>query len=175
MQIFQRITFLLVFLALLAADIEAFTINNNALKVSQNTLFDKPIVGCSTTTTTTRLRSFVADSSDYKSSDSDFSSEDDKTSEYGIPSSDGDGDEDESPTLEESPVPMSKNAGNRFLAFVFDKSLLSTSDKELDVVELHERRISLTEDHVMYCRKANLYNETFNTESMADILWSYQL
>jgi hypothetical protein len=170
MQLPKNFRVLSVFLALLllAGGIKAFTINNG-FKVSLNTRGDKQVDGFST-----RLRSFVADSSDYKSSDSDFSSEDEKSSEYGIPASDGDENEDESPTLEESPVPMSKNAGNRFLAFVFDKSLLSI-DAEVDVMDLHEKRISLTEDHVMYCRKANLYNETFNTESMADILWSYQL
>mmetsp|Transcript_12816 Transcript_12816/g.24048 ORF Transcript_12816/g.24048 Transcript_12816/m.24048 type:complete len:379 (-) Transcript_12816:82-1218(-) len=165
----KKPTFLfVVFIVLLAAHIKAFTINHFALKVRQ-TIRDGQQVKFST-----RLGSFVADSSDYKSSDSDFSSDDEKSSEYGAPVSDSDEEEDESPTLEESPVPMSKNAGNRFLAFVFDKSLLSNGD-DVDVMELHENRISLTEDHVMYCRKANLYNETFNTESMADILWSYQL
>lgn len=41
--------------------------------------------------------------------------------------------------------------------------------------EMHRDRIALTEDHVMWARKQNLYNDTFNTESMADILWSHQL
>ena len=120
----------------------------------------------------TKLHSFVADSSDYKSSDSDYSSDDQKSSEFGAPVSGGS--ENESPTFEESPVPMSKNAGNRFLAFVFDKTLTDGGD-DADIMELHEERIELTEDHVLFCRKANLYNETFNTESMADVLWSNQL
>jgi hypothetical protein len=41
--------------------------------------------------------------------------------------------------------------------------------------KMHYDRIALTEEHVMWARKQNLYNETFNTESMADILWSYQM
>lgn len=80
--------------------------------------------------------------------------------------------------MEETPVPMSKNAGNRFLAFVFDKALEMEGggdEGEVDVLDLHDRRVSLTEDHVMFCRKANLYNETFNQDSMADVLWSHQL
>ncbi|KAL7579394.1 hypothetical protein ACA910_014063 [Epithemia clementina (nom. ined.)] len=64
---------------------------------------------------------------------------------------------------------MSKNAGNRFVSIVWDRLL----DQEgRDALELFYDRIDLTEDHVMFCRKANLYNETFNTESMVDVLWS---
>lgn len=114
--------------------------------------------------------SFYSDSSDYKSPD-DFDSSEDEKNEFDMPV--GDISEEDSPTIEESPVPMSKNAGNRFLAFVFDKALVG--DKNTDPMKLHEQRIELSEDHVMFCRKANLYNETFNTESMADILWSHQL
>jgi len=33
---------------------------------------------------------------------------------------------------------------------------------------------ALTERHVMWARKQNLYNGTFNTESRADVLWSYR-
>ena len=118
--------------------------------------------------------SFYADSSDYKSSDADFSSDDEDTqSKYGVPIQD---DEDDSPTIEETPVPMSKNSGNRFVALMFDKSLSSiSSGEEIDVMQLHENRIALTEEHVMFCRKANLYNETFNTDSMADVIWSHQM
>ena len=83
-------------------------------------------------------------------------------------------DEEDVPTIEETPVPMSKNSGSRFVAFVFDKMIYS-GDKEMDIMDFHEDRIKVTEDHVMFCRKANLYNETFNTESMADVLWSHQM
>ena len=72
-------------------------------------------------------------------------------------------------------MPMSKNAGSRFLAFVYDRALTEDDDVDVDVTELHENRISLSEEHVMFCRKANLYNETFNSESMADVLWSNQM
>lgn len=132
------------------------------------------IIGPAVRVPTTQLQSFYADSSDYKSSDSDFSSEDDDQSEFGVPTG-AEGDETESPSVEETPVPMSKNAGNRFLAFVFDRALTSVDKDNIDVLDLHEDRISLTEDHVMFCRKANLYNENFNSDSMADVLWSNQL
>ena len=75
----------------------------------------------------------------------------------------------DAPTIELSPIPMSKNAGNRFVAIVWDRLL---DQKGRDTMELFYDRIELTEEHVMFCRKANLYNETFNTESMVDILWS---
>jgi uncharacterized protein YciI len=67
---------------------------------------------------------------------------------------------------------MSKNAGNRFLVMLWDQQWDS---KERDAYDLHVDRIQHTEDHVMYCRKANLYNETYNTESLVDILWSRQV
>jgi hypothetical protein len=120
----------------------------------------------------TKLQSFYADSSDYKSSDSDFTSEEESASEFGVPI-DANGNEEESPSVEETPVPMSKNAGSRFLAFVYDRAL--TQDGEISVTELHDNRVDLSEDHVLFCRKANLYNETFNAESMADVLWSNQM
>ena len=75
----------------------------------------------------------------------------------------------ETPTVELEPVGMSKNSGNRFVAVVWDREL---DTKGRDALDLHYDRIELTEDHVMFCRKANLYNETFNTESMVDVLWS---
>lgn len=116
--------------------------------------------------------SFYADSSDYKSSDSDFTSEEEKKSEFGVPIPNGN-EEDDVPTDEETPVPMSKNSGNRFLALIYDTSL--TYNGDAGPLELHEDRINLSEEHVMFCRKANLYNETFNTESMTDVIWSNQM
>ncbi len=123
----------------------------------------------------TSLKSFYSDSSDYKSSDSDFTSDDDSASDVAVPVQNRN-EEDDSPAIEESPVPMSKNSGNRFIALVFDKAIMaSKGESDIDVMKLHQARIDLTEDHVMFCRKANLYNETFNFESMADILWSFQM
>jgi len=121
--------------------------------------------------------SFYSDSSDYKSSESDFQTDEEPSNEFGVPILEG---EEESPSEEITPVPMSKNAGNRFVAFVFDRSLTEekgggVGGEEVDVMELHKERIALTEEHVMFCRKTNLYNETFNTDSMADILWSHQI
>jgi hypothetical protein len=110
----------------------------------------------------------VGEGSEYSSSKSDFDDDDDKGSAFDRGGF-RDEDEDETPTIELKPVPLSKNAGNRFVAFVWDREL-DTQGK--DPLDLHYERIPLTEDHVMYCRKTNLYNETFNTESMADILWS---
>jgi len=123
----------------------------------------------------TKLNSFYSDSSDYKTSESDFSSDDDASSQVGVPIQSDDA-QDEDPPIEESPVPMSKNSGNRFIAFVFDEAMSSSKgEHDVDVMKLHDERVNLTEDHVLYCRKANLYNETFNSESMADILWSHQI
>lgn len=116
--------------------------------------------------------SFYADSSDYKSSDSDYSSDDQKSTDFNLPIGSNEGDE--RPSVDESPVPMSKNSGNRFLAFIFDKLFYDGHD-EADVIDLHENRIGLTEEHVLFCRRANLYNETFNFGSMSDVLWSNQL
>ena len=121
------------------------------------------------------MSSYSMDGSEYSSKDSDFVNDDvtnmgDDFSKY---RGGGGGDEeDDSPTVELQPVAMSKNSGNRFVAFVNDR-LLDTENK--DALDLHYNRIKLTEDHVMYCRKACLYNEEFNAESMVDVLWSRQL
>jgi len=117
------------------------------------------------------------DSSEYSSSDSDVELDDeeiDPTLETSSTSS-RNNEDDEYPTIEESPVPMSKNSGNRFVAFIFDKALNVLSGKSIDPNEMHESRILDTEQHVFFCRKTNLYNETFNTQSIADIVWSHQL
>jgi hypothetical protein len=111
--------------------------------------------------------SFSSDGAEYSSKDSMDPSDDDEASRaYDRGYSD---DQDETPTVELQPVPMSKNGGNRFVAFVWDRDL---NAKGGDALDLHSDRIALTEDHVMFCRKTNLYNETFNTESMVDIVWS---
>lgn len=109
--------------------------------------------------------SFAADGSEYSSNDNnDIDDDEDSNTNFGG----GYREDDDSPTIELGPVPMSKNSGNRFVAFVWDRELSSNDD----ALDRHYERIQLTEDHVMYCRKANLYNETFNTESMVDVLWS---
>lgn len=163
---FQQLSTLL--LLSLTSTIESFTVHNHASRLTIT----------STTTSksnnfSTELKSFYSDSSDYKSSDSDFDSDEESASELGVPVN-AESDEEDVPTIEETPVPMSKNSGSRFVAFVFDKMIYS-GDKEMDIMDFHEDRIKVTEDHVMFCRKANLYNETFNTESMADVLWSHQM
>jgi len=88
------------------------------------------------------------------------------------------------PVTEEVAVPTSRNnVGNRFVALVFDRILCTKYDlenwekngEENPLWEMHKDRVALTEDHVMWARKQNLYNETFNTDSMADIRFSYQL
>ena len=114
--------------------------------------------------------SVAADGSEYSADKSDF---DDEEQESWSSSNRNDGyrdDEDETPSIELKPVPISKNAGNRFVAVVWDRQLQKDASK--DALDLHYDRIELTEDHVMFCRKQNLYNETFNTESMVDIPWS---
>mmetsp|Transcript_96 Transcript_96/g.144 ORF Transcript_96/g.144 Transcript_96/m.144 type:complete len:370 (-) Transcript_96:122-1231(-) len=113
--------------------------------------------------------SFVADGSEYSSRDSsdmDDDMDDDRNS-YDRNYRDN---QDETPTIELSPVPMSKNAGSRFVAFFWDAQL--NEDPKKDGLDLHYDRIALTEEHVMFCRKTNLYNETFNHDSMVDVLWS---
>ena len=122
--------------------------------------------------------SFMADSSDYKPSQSDYGDGDGADANAPASPLRGEIELADVPTLEEIPVPMSKNnVGNRFLALVYDRQL-STKEYEEDegaVWEMHRDRIALTEEHVMGARKQNLYNETFNTESMADVRFSYQL
>jgi len=80
-------------------------------------------------------------------------------------------------TFEEHPVFLSKNNGNRFIAFIFDRALalISKKDNEINLWDLHEKRIRLTQDHILFCRKKNLFNNTFNADSMTDILWSHQI
>jgi hypothetical protein len=120
--------------------------------------------------------SFAADGSEYASGDGDFDPEEEEDDAgEALRSKLEDQDEDmeenmEVPTIELQPPPLSKNAGNRFVAIVWDRVL--QVDKSKDVLDLHYDRIRLTEDHVMFCRKQNLYNATFNTESMVDVLWS---
>lgn len=115
--------------------------------------------------------SFVADGSDYSSSDSDYedssSSTDDDTAGPGFNPMAMD-----APTIEEEPVPLSKNAGSRFIAFIWDNIV---DQLGRSAMELHDSRVDVTTDHIMHCRKTNLYNETFNYNSNADIVWSYPL
>jgi hypothetical protein len=113
------------------------------------------------------MSSFAADGSEYSSKDTDYGEEDEmRSSEYrsGLDEEAGD-----SPTVELQPVSMSKNSGNRFVAVVWDQQL---DTKGRDALDLHYDRDELIEDHVMFCRKRNLYNATFNTDSMVDILYS---
>jgi hypothetical protein len=134
--------------------------------------------------------SFAADGSEYSSNDNSFDNDGDDDGDLASTATNTDYeksyldyDQDETPTVELKPVPMSKNSGNRFVAFVWDRELMKQKAKAAkaknneddllqDGLDLHYNRIALTEQHVMYCRKANLYNETFNTESMVDVLWS---
>jgi hypothetical protein len=121
------------------------------------------------------MSSFAADGSEYSSKDTDYDNEETAmNSEY---RSDLDDDDDkesggDSPTVELQPVSMSKNSGNRFVAFVWDHQL---DTKGRDALDLHSDRDELIEDHVMFCRKRNLYNATFNTDSMVDILYSFPM
>lgn len=115
------------------------------------------------------MSTYSVDQSDYSPKDSDYEKDSDWSNSALLdkPTS---GEEFESNEL--SPVPMSKNAGNRFVALLWDRVL----DAEgRDLADLHYQRIQHTEEHVMYCRKANLYNETFNTDSMVDVVWSRQI
>jgi hypothetical protein len=127
----------------------------------------------------------------FSSGDADFDAEDEESSSLlnnnnnrDNTSDDHDEDNMVAPTIELQPPPLSKNAGNRFVAVIWDRLLSSqqqkddttttttTTNKDDTVLDWHYNRIRCTEDHVMYCRKQNLYNTTFNNHSMVDILWS---
>ena len=127
---------------------------------------------CSSSTAPLGMSSYSMDGSEYSSKDSDFVNDDVKIGDDFSKFKDGTDEEDDTPTVELQPVAMSKNSGNRFVAFVHDR-LLDTDNR--DALDLHYDRIKLTEDHVMFCRKACLYNEEFNADSMVDVLWSRQL
>ena len=122
----------------------------------------------------------MADSSDYKPEKSDYGDGGEDAANPDAPLR-GEVEMADVPVTEEIPVPMSRNnVGNRFLALVFDKSISDKYNENVDddgdvLWEMHDDRIALTEDHVMWARKQNLYNETFNTGSAADVLWSNQL
>lgn len=121
-----------------------------------------------------RRMSFVADGSDYAGGESDYESggDDDgsrRRDDDDVGGADDDGD---ALAVEEEPVPLSKNAGARFLALVWDDRV---DARGRDRVELHQARADRVTDHVMFCRKANLYNETFNYNSMADVFFSCPL
>jgi len=121
------------------------------------------------------MSTFSSDGSEYSSKDSDYDSDD--VEEKNWNGEDGykeDADEDDVETIEQKPVPMSKNAGNRFVALYWDHEL-EVHKKEGEQREswwLHYDRDDLNEDHVMFCRKRNLYNETFNQDSMVDVMKS---
>lgn len=116
------------------------------------------------------MSSFSVDGSDYTSSASDYDDVDDDGMDdpnEGYRGFHADDDYEDDPDVREiKPVPMSKNGGNRFVAFIWDNELDIHGRDQFD---LHMDRDRLVEDHVMFCRKQNLYNETFNTESMVDI------
>jgi len=127
-------------------------------------------------TTSLSMSSFSADGSEYSSKDSDYDNDDieDMRSNY---NGYRDDDQDDVETIELGPVPMSKNSGNRFVALYWDheleeKKLNKTNSPPRESWWLHYDRDDLNEDHVMFCRKRNLYNETFNTDSMVDIIRS---
>lgn len=116
------------------------------------------------------MSTYSVDQSDYSPKDSDYEKDDDWASRANLLEAERTRNQFDS--VELKPVPMSKNAGNRFLVMLWDKQL-DRNDRE--VFDLHTDRIEHTEDHVMYCRKSNLYNETFNAESVVDVLWSRQV
>lgn len=128
--------------------------------------------------------SYVADSSEYGSSDydgndgrDDSDADSDAKSVAGVR---GFNEFADVPSIEELPVPMSKNSGSRFVAFVWDKDLdairvTTKGGKRKTREELHDERSEKIEDHILWARKANLYNETFNNNSVADVVWSYPL
>jgi hypothetical protein len=122
------------------------------------------------------MSSYSSDGSEYSSNDGDYDDDDDMMSGNnnamigGGSMQDGLA-EDDVETVECQPVPMSKNAGNRIVALYWDHELKGSDDTR-DPWDLHYTREDLNEDHVMFCRKRNIYNETFNADSMVDIVRS---
>ena len=116
------------------------------------------------------MSSFAADGSEYTSKEPDY--DDEEITSAADYKRGFDDDEDDTPTIELQPVPMSKNSGNRFVAIYWDQEL---DTKGRDALDLHYDRDELVEDHVLFCRKRNLYNETFNYDSNVDILFSFPM
>ena len=85
------------------------------------------------------------------------------------------------PEFQEAPVIEKRTAFNGQTLQIMDRhemdNLLENKGYDNDHIlwKMHKERVALTEKHVMWARKQNLYNETFNTESMADVLWSHQM
>jgi hypothetical protein len=145
---------------------EAFTMMNKHITTTK--LINRPPIA------TLYMSSFSSDGSDYTSKASDYDNDDYEMNDYASYRRFDDGiREDDIPTQELQPVPMSKNTGNRFVALYWDHELqaLNKSDTR-SVWDLHDDHNDVNEDHVMFCRKKNLYNETFNADSMVDILRS---
>ena len=141
----------------------AFVANNNAQKISSSSSLS-PLF----------MSSFSADGSEYSAKDSDYDNDDAEEKNWKEDGEYNDEGEDDMETVEQKPVPMSKNAGNRFVALYWDHEL-EQKKAEGDPREswwLHYDRDDLNEDHVMFCRKSNLYNETFNEDSMVDVMRS---
>lgn len=148
-----------------AVVVHGFSVGSNSysnnvatLRKTQNTLF---------------MSSFSSDGSEYSSKDSDYDTDEMEEKNWGENNQYDDG-EDDVETIEQTPVPMSKNAGNRFVALYWDHELEQNKleGEPRESWFLHYDRDDLNEDHVMYCRKSNLYNETFNQESMVDVMRS---
>ena len=163
----NRIVLAMAFAALIcnAVVVHGFSVGSNScsnniatLRKTQNTLF---------------MSSFSSDGSEYSSKDSDYDTDEMEEKDWGENNQYDDG-EDDVETIEQKPVPMSKNAGNRFVALYWDHELEQNKleGEPRESWFLHYDRDDLNEDHVMYCRKANLYNETFNQESMVDVMRS---
>lgn len=153
--------------------VDAFVVRSNSIPFSTTTTTTTPTT-TSTPTGAANSRnmsplwsSFAADGSEYKSKDADYDDEDVAMTAGGWEKQYDD--DQEAEVQELSPVPMSKNSGSRFVALMWDQEL---DTKKRDSWMLHHDRNELVEDHVMFCRKRNLYNETFNAESMVDILRS---
>ena len=85
------------------------------------------------------MSSYSIDGSEYSSSKSDYDNDDediDGNSRY-----DNMIQEDDTPTVELQPVPMSKNSGNRFVALVWDREL---GDESKDCLDLHDCQLWLS-------------------------------
>jgi hypothetical protein len=135
-----------------------------------NTVFCSSAGGSSSSSSSLQM-SYVSDSSDYGGGDdTDYEDEGGTKEQASGPRYREFQDE---PAVEAKPVPVSKNSGYRFVALYYDA--------EVDVNpartrwERHCLRMNLMQHHVLWARCTNMYNETFNNNSMADVVWSYPL
>jgi hypothetical protein len=128
--------------------------------------------GGSSSSSSSLQMSYVSDSSDYGGGDdTDYEDEGGGTKEQA--SGPRYREFQDVPAVEAKPVPLSKNSAYRFVALYYDAEVDANPGRTR--WERHCLRMNGMQHHVLWARCANMYNETFNNNSMADVVWSYPL